>query len=338
MYFYLMEMEDDIKSIIVCLINHKPLYIMQVYPLAIGHLDYDIFKQAWSEKFKDERSESQFFKELEKWGIYHSPSENLIVLKPEDMQLKRKIINVFYNFKNMFKKKDKVSIYLNDIQKKENRDLFKKALIFLLRDKEVYLNHSELSFLKTSEEELKDILSRFVAKYGLAICKNRERYKLLSFISQYDINNFLCPYFGLDLIQFIEDLPKKEADAFNVIFGDQRKCGELRNKVRSIGKKKTKIADERGLDTKEVKELDAEVNVIYKEISEIEEKLREKLGRSVKQSFFTDSDKIAKILKIPEERCYDVILNLKMKGLFSTPNYSSQGLDWVEISQNIINN
>ena len=328
-------MEDNRKNIAVCLINHEPLYNRRIYPLAIGCLDYDVFKRSWNEKFKDEKSENQFFKELEEWGIYHSPSENLIVLKPEDIQLKRKITTLFYNFKSMFKKSDKVLKYLNDIQVKEDKDLFKKALVFLLRDRLVRLNSSELSFLKTSEEELKDILSRFVAKYGLSTYDGHGGYKLSDFINQNDINNFLCPHSGLDLMKFIKSLPKEELDAFNVIFEDQQRWEKLLDKVRPIREKRIKVIGEKGVDNKEVKELESEEKIINEEMRKIEEKSKEKLGTPANGRFFTHARKIAKILKISEERCNNTILNLKMKGLFSTPKYSSRGLDWVEIPWNV---
>ncbi|MCK4428845.1 MAG: hypothetical protein KAU95_00605 [Candidatus Aenigmarchaeota archaeon] len=355
--------DKEIENIIVCLINQgtpyspierlinrgviqgKPIHVL--YPRVIGHLDYGVFKECWNEKLKDEKSESEFFGELEeKWGVYHSFSENLIVLIPKDMHLKRKMAKISYRFKKIFTDDEKVLKYLNEIQNEEKDEiLFKKALVFLLREGPVSLNDDDLSFLKISEEELKNILSRFVGKYGLVkffIDKN-EYYELFGFLSQRSnedieiikncrntIHNFLCPHFGLDLVEFIETLPKEELDVFNVIFKDKQKWWGLLKTEKKI----EKAMEEKGEDSKEAKELKAEKDIINKEIKEIEDESKEKLKNPANKKFLTTVDRIAEILKIPKERCKDIILNLKMKGLFSTPNHSKpkQYLYWVELS------
>jgi len=353
-----METKNNIKKTVTCLINNKPQYTATLEllfrlkrakrhlynksqvalesPKVIGCLDYGIFKKAWIEKFKDKQSEIKFFIELEKLGIYHFPSEDLIILEPKEMQIKRKMIDEFSDFKEMFKFEDKVLKYLNEIQKEEDSDLFKKVLVLLLRTKKFGVDVYETSFLRTSKEELQEILSRFVVKYGLAVYNNG-KYELSSFVNRLALGNFLCPYSGTGLMKFINELPKEEFAVFNILFKDQEKWGNLSHKVQLIKEEIAKMVDEKGEDSKEVKKLKAEENIINEEMKKIEEKSRKELGTSAVSRFFTHADKMAEILKISKERCEKIVLSLKIKGLFSTPKYSSQGLDWVEIPQNVIN-
>ncbi|RKY33329.1 MAG: hypothetical protein DRP68_02690 [Candidatus Omnitrophota bacterium] len=233
--------EEDIKRIAICLINHRPFYHPQVYPEIIGSLDYDIFKDCWYENIRE--NEIVFFENLKRWGIYHSPSENLVVLKPDNQILKRELINTFYNFKNRCRDRSKFLKYLHEVEVKENSELFRKALIFLCRSRARYdskgvrIDDSDCSLLKVDESELKSILSRFVAKYGLAIFERQPYegiYKLPLFVDFHYISDFLCSYEGEELMDFIKNLPEKELNVFNVIFEDQLKWKKLLDEKEEI--------------------------------------------------------------------------------------------------------
>ena len=337
-----MNIKEDPKKIAICLINHKSLYQHQIYPRAIGSLNYDIFEDCWKNKISEK--ESTFFENLEKWGIYHSPSEDLIVLKPDNQVLKRELISAFNNFKKRCKDRNKFLRYLQEVEIEEDKELFRKALIFLCRSRARYdsegvrIDSSACSFLKVDEGKLRNILSRFVAKYGLATFEGEFYegvYKLPSLVDFYYLYDFLCPYEGEELARFIEKLPEKELKVFNFIFEDQLKWKKLLDEVSPIREEIWRLREEKE-DKAKIKELEEKANKIDKEIKEVEEKSKEKLKTRAQKTFITDAGEMAEILSIPKGECLDIVLNLKLKGLFATPNYSSEGLYWCEVSPRVM--
>ncbi|RKY33330.1 MAG: hypothetical protein DRP68_02695 [Candidatus Omnitrophota bacterium] len=85
-----------------------------------------------------------------------------------------------------------------------------------------------------------------------------------------------------------------------------------------------------------IEKLENKVKGIDEEIRKVKEELKKKLKTPAQKRFITNTERIAEILNISKGECSDIVLNLKLKGLFATPNYSSEGLNWCEVSPRVM--